>query len=195
VRRQQRHRQQPAAQPAELSILPHDVTVRDDVGTADLEHFAGVRTFQGRRQVRHHVVNGHRLCQRRDPSRAHHHRQAFDQRLDHLERQTAGAHHDRCSELDDRYTAGAQDGSRFGSTLEMAGERTCLIRQAAQIDDAPDAGTSRRAAEVCGGLPIHLGEIGADRHGMHEVISRVHASEREVQRRLIEAITLDDLCR
>ena len=52
MRRQQRHRQQPAAQPAELGVLPHDVTVRDDVGTADLEHFtAGLRPFQGRRQV------------------------------------------------------------------------------------------------------------------------------------------------
>jgi hypothetical protein len=44
-------------------------------------------------------------------------------------------------------------------------------------------------------MPIHLREIGADRHGVHQVVSRVHASESEAQRRLIEAVTLDDLRR
>ena len=77
----------------------------------------------------------------------------------------------------------------------MAGERTRLIGQAAQIDDAPDTSASRRAAEVCSCMAIYLCEIGADRHGVHQVESQVHASEREVQRLLIEAIPLYDLRR
>jgi hypothetical protein len=74
-------------------------------------------------------------------------------------------------------------------------ERTRLIGQAAQIDDAPDTSASRRAAEGCSSMAIHRREIGPDRHGVHQVISRVHASEREVQRLLIEAIALHDVRR
>ena len=77
----------------------------------------------------------------------------------------------------------------------MAGKRTRLIRQAAEIDDAADAGTRGRAAEVCSRMSIHLREIRTDRHGVNQVVSRIHASEREVQRLLIEAIALDDLRR
>ena len=74
-------------------------------------------------------------------------------------------------------------------------KRTRLIGQAAQIDDAADAGTSGRAAEVCCRVSIHLREIRTDRHGVHQVVSRIHASESDVQRLLIEAIPLDDLRR
>ncbi len=196
MRREERDRDEQAAQAAQPRVGAHHVAVRDDVWTADLEGGAA-RLFQieGGMQVGEHVRDRDWLRQRRHPSRADHHRQAFDERLDHLERQAAGADHHRGAKLDDRDAAGAKRVTGLGAALEMCREHRRVVGQTTQIDDAPNAGTCCGAAEVRSGTAIALGEIRAASHRMHQVVGGLDSGQRSIEGAFIEAIALDDLRR
>ena len=70
-----------------------------------------------------------------------------------------------------------------------------LVGQSAEINDAAHAGALRRARKVLGGATVDVGEIGAAAHRMHQVVGGLHANQRAVERRLVEAVALHDLGR
>jgi hypothetical protein len=61
------------------------------------------RRIERGEQIRDHVLDCDRLRARADPARRDHHRQALDERADHLERQAARADDDRRPQLDRRH--------------------------------------------------------------------------------------------
>ena len=195
MRRQQRHRHEQAAQPAEPRVFAHHPAIGDNFGSADLEDRAVtvVRQVECGFEVREHVGDGDGLRQRRDPARADHHRKPFDERLNHFKRQAAGADDDGGAKLDDGDAARSEHVTGFHAALEMGRERPCAAGQSAQIHDPLHACARGGASEVVGGAAIDVREVGSAAHRVHQVIRGVHAGERPVERRFVEAISLDDL--
>src|SRR6478672_2592111 len=75
----------------------------------------------------------------------------------------------------------------------MSRRRTAVIGQSTKVDDALDARAGRRWPEVAGGLTINRREIRSACHRMYQVVCGPDAGQRAIERRLIEAVTLDDL--
>ena len=116
ARRQNGHRQEQSAQATQPCIAAHDVAVRHHLGTADLEGLpAGDRDIERRVQIRDDVADRDGLRLRLDPSWTDHDRQPLDQRPHDLERQAAGANHDRRPEFDHRHATRAEGVSSLGS--------------------------------------------------------------------------------
>ena len=59
--------------------------------------------------------------------------------------------------------------------LRCAGQRGGLVRQPAQVDDAPHAGARGGPTEVGRGASVQLGEAGPRRHRVHQVVGALHA--------------------
>ena len=74
--------------------------IRRDVGAADLV-YAGRDVYRAD-QVAGHVGRGDGLDRGADPAWADHERKPLGEVPQHLERDAAGAQHDRCTELDNR---------------------------------------------------------------------------------------------
>ena len=77
----------------------------------------------------------------------------------------------------------------------MRGGPADVVGQSSKIDDAPHAGARGGTTKVGGSPPVQFRELRPGGHGMNEVVRRVHASEGADERGLVEAVTLDDLCR
>src|SRR5687768_3023927 len=69
------------------------------------------------------------------------------------------------------------------------------MSQPAEVDDAGDAGGGGGAAKIPRSAPIERRESRTGGHGVHQVVGGVHAGERRTERRLVEAIALDDFGR
>ena len=193
--RQDGHRDQPALQAPLRRVLPHEVAVRHLVGAADL-HGAPLARVQveGGEQVGDEVLDGDRLRLRLHPAGADHGGQALDERPDELERQAPRAEDDRGAQLDDRDARGGPEHvARLLPAAEMGREARPRLAEAAEVDDLPHPRGAGRLAEVPGGEAILLLERGARRHRVDQVVRRVDARERRVERLPPQAVARDDL--
>ena len=104
MRRQHGHRQQQPAKSAQPGVPPHHVAVRDHLRAADFEQCAAGARHVERRAARYASTSSIAMgcVSVVDPARTDHHRQPLDERLNHLERQAAGANDDRRAKLDHR---------------------------------------------------------------------------------------------
>ena len=148
--------------------------------------------IQSRDEIGDHVVNGNRLRERVDPSRTNHDGEAFDERANHLERQTARADHNRCAELHDRDTCGAQGAAGLGATSQVSRQRRVVLTKATKVDDAADARARRRQSEVECSPMVQSFEARACRHGVDQVEGGVDAGERAIHGGLVQAVALHD---
>ena len=193
--RQHGHRDQPAFQAPLRRVLPHEVAVRHLVGAADL-HGAPLARVQveGGEQVGDEVLDRDRLRLRLHPAGADHDGQALDERPDELERQAPRAEDDRGAQLDDRDARGGPEHvARLLPAAEVGREARSRLAEAAEVDDLPHPRGAGRLAEVPGGEAILLLERGARRHRVNQVVRRVDARERRVERLAPQAVARDDL--
>ncbi len=75
----------------------------------------------------------------------------------------------------------------------MGREARSRLAEAAEVDDLPHSRVAGRLAEVPGGEAVLLLERGARRHRVDQVVRRVDARERGVERLPLEAVARDDL--
>ena len=148
--RQDRYGHQESTQPPKPCIFPHHVTVGHHVRPADFEDSAmAIGQIQCCHQIREHIVDGDGLRKCCDPPRTHHDRQAFDERLNDLERQAAGPDDDRCAKLDDRNATRLERVTRLGAAPQMGGERTGVVGQSAKINDAWTPAPAAARPKLC----------------------------------------------
>ena len=168
----------------------HHLTVGEDLGASDLDLAGRVGVLAGVGERPHDVVDRDRLRARVDPARRHHQRQPLDEVAQHLERGAARPDHHRGAHVDEL-------GHALGQQLRDLVARAQVERgvgpgrpEAAQVDDALDAGGARRLAEVDRGRAVALGEVvarvRAAAHRVDQVVGGAHALER-----LGEPVALD----
>ena len=148
-RSEHRHRLQAPAQTARLRVAEHHVAVGAHVGAADLDHAAGaLRHVQGLHEVPQQVVHADGLHLRVHPLRADHHRQTLGEVADHLEGDAPGPHDDGGAELGDRHAGLTQRVAGLVARAQMVGDVGLGVAEAAEVDDAADAGVGGGAGEA-----------------------------------------------
>ena len=121
--RQHRDRYEQPPQAALPRVLLHQFAVGNDVGSSYLEHSARARLEVERRdEVGDEVLDGDRLRSRPHPARRDHGGQPLGERTDELEREAAGADHDRGPELDRLHTGRREQTAHLLAAREMRGK-------------------------------------------------------------------------
>ena len=162
-----------AAKSAKAGVLPHQVAVRHLIRAADLNDPAPVeRQIEGSRQIREHVLDADRLSQGSDPSGGDHHREPFDQRPDHFERQAARAEDDRGPKLERGNTRLAEDSTDRLAAPEM-GRQFPAVAQPAQVDDAAHTARASGRHQRLGSRSLLVLKGAGRAHGMGQEIHRV----------------------
>ena len=180
--------------PRALRVPEHHLAVGEDVGAADLDDPTGAcRGVEAGRKVLEHVADRDGLHARVDPARADHHRQTFGEIADHLERQAAGADDHGGAHLGHRDAAAAQRRACLLARAQVLGEVALRVAEAAEVDDAADAGSGRRRAELPRQpdvpLPIALRSLEA----VDEVVRDVDPGQRLVESSPALHVAFDDL--
>ena len=186
---------QPAPQSLLAGVFPDHAAVGRDILAADLEDAALARRQVLRRQeVGQHVVHGDGLGGRREPARAEHDRQPVGQRLHQIERQAARPDHQGRPELDGFHAGIPQDLADLMAAAQVRREfRVGVVAQATQVDDPPHPGLLCGLGKVRRRLPVLLLEVLRAGHQVDEVVGRVDALQRLVQRSGVENVAPDDL--
>ena len=193
-RREHRHRLQVPPEAARSRVPEHHLAVREHVGAADLDDATGALGHVERRdQVAQQVVDGDGLHARVHPLRADHHRQALGEVADHLERDAARADHDRGAELGDGDPGLAQRLAGLLARAKVTRQVGRGVAQAAEVDDASDAGRGRGAAEGPRRGQVALAIALAPGHGVHEVVGHADAGQRRPERLGAQHVAGDDL--
>ena len=152
------------------------------IGPADFERAAlAVGQLKRSGKIGEHVIDADRLRQCRDPPRADHDRQSFDERTDQLERQAPGPDHDGRAKFHDRDSAFSQHLAGLDPAPEMLAERLVARCEAAEVHDPANPGAPRRVAEIAGGDAIRFAVVAVRPHGVHQVIGHVDAREGAIE--------------
>jgi hypothetical protein len=190
--REERHRDDPAADAELQRVLAHQLLVGDLVGAADLEHRAAVELdVKSRDEVIEHVLDRDRLRRGAHPARRDHHRQALDQLAKHFEGEAARADHDRGPELDRLHARVGENVADFLATREVARELAACA-EPAEVDDPAYACLVRSGGEVGCAAAILLLEARRRGHRMDEVVGGLHPAHRRAQRLEVEDVACDD---
>ena len=189
--RQHRHGQHHATQTALARVLAHQVRVGHPIRSADLVDGASGRfRVQRLQQVGEQIVDPDRLRRHRDPARRDEDREVLHERADHLEREAAGADHDRRAQLDHRNARVAQQATDLEPAAQVRRELLALVRETAEVDDPPHARGARRRAEVSRRTPVLLLEAAGRPHRVDQVVGRLDAGQG-----LGQALARDDVAR
>ena len=171
---------------------PHHLTVGQHVGAADLDLAGRLGALARVGERPHDILDRDGLRARVDPARRHHQRQPLDEVAQHLERRAARPDHHRGAHVDELGDALAQQLRDLVAGAQVDRGVGAGRPEAAQVDDALDAGGARRLAEVDRGGAVALGEVvaraRAAAHRVDQVVGGAHAFER-----LGQALALDDV--
>ena len=177
--------------PERLCRPADHVTVREDVGAAELDLRRCVVELPDVRERRRDVGDRDRLGARVEPARRDHHRQPLREVTEHLERGAALADDHRRPHVDQLgHPLGEQRGDLVAGAQVL---RRAGVAEAAEVDHAPHARVARGLAEVHGGLAVARREAlaaGAAAHGVDEVVGGAHAVERGRKAGALERVAL-----
>ena len=158
--------------------------VGDAVGPADLDDPAPVEVELDRLdEVVEHVLDRDRLGQGPHPARRDHDRQPVDQRADHLEGGAAGADDDRRAQLEGRRRPTPARIRPTSWRLARWPERSPPPRRGRRGRRCAAPRRARAAAREGLGAPaVGVAVVGAGGHRVDQVVGRVDARERGVER-------------
>jgi hypothetical protein len=128
------------------------------------------------------------------PARRDHQRQVVDQVAHHLVGRGTGADDDAGAQLGDRHRAPAQRLAGLHARDQVLGVGV-LRHQAAEVDDAADAGRGGGAGEVLRRHEVEPAEVAAGGHRMHQVVGDVDAGERGGERLRLQRVAADQVDR